>query len=375
MKRKWVSALKSVSLVVVLLSLLLSSWPSAVMAQSTLPSPLLSEDDMALAKTAGASFIKTAVEFHPEWEDALLVEGKHLYDIEGQVIAYLFTLEKNEQAIGRIVVGSSAYNYDVLEAGTSLPPKLPDKQKVPNVPSSELESTEPKLTYLGYDKFLAIYTTDQERIVLDLQTGEITKTTEIQSQMISPEEYQKQQEERLRELTTKGVEGLVLSGVPNRQQMSDTDCGPTAAANIVGYYKANGYPNFDSWPTDHDHLYNYMHTDAWGGPGTAPWNAGPGFDDYASSKGYNGFWSNYYIAYSELYGSIRGSLYSEWPLLIMFGWGGSYAEWHYCTISGFLELGQGNGRYIYIKNPGNTTEYVNYDTEIGVSTIHFIFPG
>ena len=36
-----------------------------------------------------------------------------------------------------------------------------------NVPSSELESTEPKLTYLGYDKFLAIYTTDQERIVLE----------------------------------------------------------------------------------------------------------------------------------------------------------------------------------------------------------------
>jgi len=37
MKRKWMSALKSVSLVVALLSLLLSSWPSEAMAQESLP--------------------------------------------------------------------------------------------------------------------------------------------------------------------------------------------------------------------------------------------------------------------------------------------------------------------------------------------------
>jgi hypothetical protein len=308
----------------------------------------------------------------------LLVEGRHLYDIEGQVIAYLFTLDKKGQAIGRVVVGGSAYNYDVLEAGTSLPPKLPDKQKVPNVPSSELESTEPKLTYLGYDKFLAIYTTDQERIVLDLQTGEITKTTEIQSQMISPEEYQKQQEERLRELPATGVDVVFeyyLSGVENHQQMTETDCGPTAAANIVGYYKINGYWEFDNWPTDRNHLYNYMHTDTWGGPGTAPWNAGPGFVDYAASKGYNNFGSEYRIASSEEYLDIEDSLYAGRPLMIMFGWGGSYWTWHYCTIVGYRDRTYvGGGRQIYIHNPRNTAQdYVNYDMEIGVSTIHHIY--
>ena len=84
------------------------------------------------------------------------------------------------------------------------------------------------------------------------------------------------------------------------------------------------------------------------------------------------------MAYSELYGSIQGSLYSGWPLLIMFGWGGSYAEWHYCTISGFVDFSpQGGARYIRVNNPQYTDrqDYINYDAEVGVATIHFIFPG
>lgn len=378
--------------VLVCLALLLSAVPGAVMGQE--PSPPqdlgqkmmgedpLGEDDMELAKTAGTTFIKTAVEVHPEWEEALLVEGKELYDLEGQVIAYLFTLSEDEQAIGRVVVGSSAYNYDVLEVGAALAPPLPDRQERFDVPLGLQVGAEPMLVYLGYDKFLAIYPTERGVVGLDLHTGHVIKATDVQNQMVSPEEYQRQQEKRLQALPVGGVKGYTWYSldVPlydmNDPSGYSNNCGPTSGAMVAGYYKEHGYPNFDGWDTNHNQLYNYMQTNSWGGPGTAPWKAGPGFTGYAASKGYNGFWSNYYVAYSELYGSIRGSLYSGRPLLIMFGWGGSYAEWHYCAISGFVDFSpQGGARYIFVKNPWYTEDYVNYDAEIGVATIHFIFPG
>jgi hypothetical protein len=268
--------LKFVS-VFVLLALLLSIVPGTVMGQGPLPphdlgqrmmgEDLLGEDDMELAKTAGTAFIKTA-KVHPEWEDALLVEGKELHDLEGRVIAYLFTLSEDEQAIGRVVVGSSAYNYDVLEAGPALAPQLPDKQENLDVHLGLQEGTEPMLVYLGFDKFLALYTTERGVMGLDLHTGHIIKATDLQNQMVSPEEYQKQQEERLRVLPVGDVEGHFLDvplhdmndpALPDDMR-NNNNCGPTSGAMIVDYYKSHRYPNFDSWITNHNHLYNYMHT-------------------------------------------------------------------------------------------------------------------
>src|SRR5271157_279790 len=69
--------------------------------------------DIDLAQQAGQLFIKQRTQVFPDWVGASLSNPQTYYDLQGQINAYLFSIQHNDQTIGRIVVGSSLYNYSV----------------------------------------------------------------------------------------------------------------------------------------------------------------------------------------------------------------------------------------------------------------------
>jgi hypothetical protein len=63
--------------------------------------------DIALAQQAGQSFIAQRTQIFPDWASASLSNPQTYYNLQGQINAYLFTIQNNNQTIGRIVVGST----------------------------------------------------------------------------------------------------------------------------------------------------------------------------------------------------------------------------------------------------------------------------
>lgn len=68
-------------------------------------------------------------------------------------------------------------------------------------------------------------------------------------------------------------------------QVYSSHCSPTAAVNLMFYYKKNGYTSIinGTWESAFKELYDYMCTTA---SGTATWRIADGIKKYISSKGY-----------------------------------------------------------------------------------------
>ncbi|MCL0082280.1 hypothetical protein M1O14_00920 [Dehalococcoidia bacterium] len=65
-----------------------------------------------------------------EWQGAHLTSPQAFHNPKGEVIAYMFGIEKNGKTVGRVLVGSSAYGFPILEAGKSPPFPVPSASEV-----------------------------------------------------------------------------------------------------------------------------------------------------------------------------------------------------------------------------------------------------
>ena len=340
--------------------------------------------DVERARESGESFIANATEIYPEWRGAHLAGGQAYHDLEGQVNAYMFAIKKNGQTLGRIVVGSSAYEYDVLEAGAASPPSIPNASELKTaldrdlgIQVNEKAIGKPQLVDLGYDFYLAVYEVRGQSIAFDLRARRIALTSDLKDHLLSPEQYEAQKG---------GVQPLgwvewFSLPVPVRYQAdpiippdkrNNNNCGPTSGAMVDEYYKQHrGYSNFDDWADDHNRLYETMHTNTLGVPGTKPWDLGPGFTAYAAEKGYS-FGTTWYAPSYGDYNLIKAYMNAQQPIIIMFWGGAPYAQWHYCTIKGYGTYD--TTKYLVINNPWGYGDIVNWDANWGWVTIHWLWP-
>ncbi len=340
--------------------------------------------DVEQARRSGQSFVDNATILYPEWRGAHLAGGEAYNNLEGRVNAFMFPIQKNGQALGRIVVGSSLYGYDVLEAGAAPPPSIPDVSEVKSaierdlgIQVGEKDIGEPQLVDLGYDFYLGVYDVKGQSIAFDLRVRRVALTSTLKDRLIAPEQYNVQKGD----VQPLGwVEWFSLP-LPIRNQndpiippdkRNNNNCGPTSGAMIDEYYKqSRGYSNFDNWADDHNRLYETMHTNTGGGPGTMPWYAGPGFTAYAAEKGYSFGTTWGFPSYGD-YNLIKSYIRALQPIMIMFWGGAPYAQWHYCALKGYGIYD--TTKYLAINNPWGYGDIVNWDANWAYVTIHWLWP-
>lgn len=337
------------------------------------------------AQQVGESFIAKRIQFFPEWKGASLSDVQTYYNLNGQKIAYLFSIEKADIVIGRIVIGSSAYNYHVFEAGAASPPYIPtsseialDIEKEVGIKAEDVLSEFPKLIYLGYDSYAAIYQTKFNEVAYDLRYYRVVQASELKSRINTPGQYQEMKTEidsflqlEFNDLPVP-VRNMADPVIPEYMR-NDNNCGPTSGAMIAEYYKQyRGYYGFEDWAYDHNSLYYTMSTNnpPWPG-GTLPWNAGTGFVTYAAECGYNFNTGWLWPIYSD-YNGIKGYINTQRPIMILFwGWA-SYAQWHYCAIRGYWA--DEYGWDLIINNPWGYADFVSWDIDWGGVTLHLLSP-
>lgn len=366
----------------VLLTLMLS-----VISVSAAPEAL---DEMDMARQSGQSYISEPAEPFPEWRGATLASGEEYQNLEGQPVAYMFAIQNGDKVIGRIVVGSKAYDYDVFEAGSASLPQIPDFAELRAVVAKDLDTHidrmtigEPRLVYLGYESYLAVYDINGEAIAFDLRARRVALLRDFKSSLISSQQYQAIKAEiRTRAVIEQTflpvpLQGQYNSAVP--EELRSTGCGPASGAMVAEYYKEErSYSRFYDWADDFEYLYDSMGT---GGMGTMPWNAGPGFVNYAEhapvsydfDSDYTGISINYHTYY---YNQLKSFINDSQPLMVLFNGDAPYADWHYCAISGF-RVKDDPLREMYINDPGGQyghKEFVSYDANWPYIILVWLWP-
>jgi hypothetical protein len=104
----------------VLLALLLGSFPLVVKANT----------EIEVARDSAVSFITEAVRSFSKWEGSTPVDAQIYHDLDGQIVAYMFTVKKRNEVLGRIVVGGPEHKFKVLEGGNAIPPMLPSRSEI-----------------------------------------------------------------------------------------------------------------------------------------------------------------------------------------------------------------------------------------------------
>ena len=347
-------------------------------------------DEMDMARQSGQSYISKATSSFPDWREATLMNGTAYQNLEGETVAYMFTIQKEAKAIGRIVVGGKSYDYDVFEAGSAPVPQIPDFAELRAAIEKDIDINidgmairEPRLVYLGYDFYLAVYDVKGESIAFDLRARRVALLQDFESRLISPQQYKENKaiiptryviEEN--DLTVP-IQGQYDAQVP--PAMRSTGCGPASGAMVAEYYKYYWWHyRFYFWPDDFIYLYGSMGT---GGMGTMPWNAGPGFVDYAEhypiSYDFGTSWNGISIGSSTYYyNQLKSYIDAAKPFMVLFHAGAPYARYHYCTIRGY-RVENNPPRIVIINNPsgqGYKDEF-NYETNWSQITLHWLLTG
>jgi hypothetical protein len=311
--------------------------------------------DMDFARQSGEGFIAgTGARLFPEWANAKLSDGAPYTDLKGNVIAYLFAVTLEGRVGGRMVVGSSLYDYGILQGGQGPYPLLPPADEVKMQLGTEA-SPEPDLMYLGYDRFYAKYEKGERNICFDLMTGQNVEYGGLASSIASPEEYKQTLAAPgggFQQTVTLFANPL---GVPLHGQYNGgdwpRDCGPTSGAMISEYYQT-WHTQFWNWPADHHDMYDKMQCNQWFPLyiGTAPWNFGPGFVSYAAARGAYGWTTDWCVDGS--FARVQTEIDNGRPLGLMFSFSSPAGSWHWCAIRGYSGTDQ-----VLINNPGNGGYY------------------
>ena len=348
------------------------------------------QDDFVQAQKAGQAFIDGKTNIIPEWQGAFLTTGQKYHNLEGQLNAYLFSINKDDKSIGRVVVGSKDYGYDIFEAGFGSVPQLPTLSELQlalterlALKSSIADIKQSQFVYLGYDNYNVIYDVKGQQIAFNLRTRDVVYKDELSEKLLSPNEYYSSKNSySLKSLDSYlyyeldvPLEGQYDSQIPSNAR--DMACAPTSGAMVAEYYKYyRSYSNFYAWVDDFDALYISMQTSPT--TGTLHTMIGPGFEDYASDCGYD-FEVDYSDAINDDYDYIQNYINSDQPLMILFGLVPytSYSFYHVCALKGYYYDTQYEPPYIIVNNPGSASGYedfVNWTANYDDSKIYWIDP-
>jgi len=340
------------------------------------------QDDLKICKESGEEFVSESLETtSPEWEGAELVNGTAYHDLQGNVISYVFGVAKDGKSIGYLVVGNSCYNYNVIEAAETTPPIIPNEDEAKGIIESSLEIkdyiiNDPMPVYLGYNLFYAIYDYGEQRIGINLRSKDLTKYSELESCLTSPEDYKATYAKKQDDSTKDDPYDYVILGVIKRDMhdIPDTDdnCGPTTGAMITWWWETvYSLSNLPNWDDDHEELYDLMDCNDWFPwyEGVPPWMFGPGIEQCADDHGYDDFVEDWCV--NRGYDKIQDEILDLRPMGVMFSYTSSYTCWHWCCVKGYDTRGETD--YIVMNDPDgayeSTVDWDAVDTSSVISRI------
>ena len=338
-------------LIVIILATIFSSGISASAVSAN------AQSDLQQAQTRGQQYIsQSGIKVCSNWENAELSNGITCYDLQSNIIGYMFSILKDDEYLGYIIMGNSSYNFDMLEAVSGAPlPSISAKEAKAIVANAgkQLDNVQPKLVYLGYRQLYSVYSSGNSQLAIDMNLKNLVDINALTSSLATPQQYQQNRINLMGSLVQSNTAYNILvvpleNGANAPSGYNSNDCGPTTGAMISEWWQGDYYTNLPSWTEDEQELYGYMDTNRWGlegsFPGTSPTHFGPGFVQYASIHNYPSFSSDWCL--NRDFSVIQTEINSSRPMGVMFSYYNYYAYWHWCVVTGYDLSGN-----IYMNDP------------------------
>lgn len=346
---------------------------AVVLMLSLLPVPSVgfaAEREVGLAQKAGQAWVDNVAATNPElsqWQGASVVMPQPYNNLRGEVNAYMFSIISKSEVVGNILVGSSMYGYDMLEASEVSPPSIPTPDKVKSILKEDLgfEVDEGsigrpiQLLYMGIDELYALYEIEAQKVAVNLVFERAILFSELKPTIPSPDEY-----EAAKKATRESKPVPLSSGhwwllMYAWTGSGRTWCGPCSGVSIGAYYRDKHVPHYSALLSPnaamYDYLYYSMRTYDFLGV-TWPQYYGSGFVDMTKYCGYNNFrYVNDWNVTSGDYWTVVSDINSGWPLGLCI-----VSQLHWRAIKGYRY----NSLHEIIctnSQTGNSMEYLNWD--------------
>jgi hypothetical protein len=338
------------------------------------PATVLASSDKYIdtAQKAAQEWLDQTATANPElsqWNGAKATSPQPYESLGGDVNAYMFGVASEKGIVGHILVGSSQYGYDILEAGASAPPAVP----APSVAQEAVKSLglkidmaaigQPiKLLYTGVDGYYALYEIQNQKVAVNLVFKRAILASDLKASITSPAEYQEGKKVTGESKSPSVILSLGIYTLPMYywNGTSPAWCGPCSGVSIGAYYRDyKGYSNlYNPNLTMYNSLYYTMVTYLNGGA-TMPQDYGPGFYYMALACGYSNFTyaNDWYVTGSD-YWTVVSGINSGWPTALLIT-----SQMHWRGIKGYYYYDP-NNHYIFCTNSatGDSYELLNWDS-------------
>ena len=317
------------------------------------------------------------------WQDAALSDAIFLYDLSGEVVAYLFPVRRDGAPAGYLNVAALNLPNPVLEFATEGPAPLDGMPETLRQEGHTLRAPDRPL-YLGLLGYAYEVTPTQSgtRRVLRLLDNQVLGLPEAEAQIPL------RQHIRLPKVQPQSVAPLayrLISGVPDWNQFWGSygcwsGCSPTSAVNAMGYWDNQGYGNLISggdWQGAVNEMRTHMGT--WctpdGGGATYVNNISPGMSSYAQAHGYT-FASELWCdgcATFPTYDRYRGEIDANRPPVVTVIGHSTYGN-HSVTGVGY----ETSGSYLIVHDNWSSTGenvYLQYGSGYSDIYMHPLIPG
>lgn len=202
-------------LVVGLLSLVVLIAILAIALLLVNPSPTddgeASRVELTLARQAALLRLSGDMYF-TEFEGADIVSAQPYYDLEGDLICHMFGVAKEDEVLGTIIVGSSAYDNIILGVNNAPPPSVPSATEIRaslendlGLAVSEKGVAKPeRLLHLGPASDWVLYEVRGQSVAVHLWTMQAAYASDLKFSMSTPEQMRQYNEMREIQLPENG---------------------------------------------------------------------------------------------------------------------------------------------------------------------------
>lgn len=309
-----------------------------------------SENDIKLAQEKATNRIERMTGLtHPHWKEAVAVNPISYCDLEGRVICYVFSVEKDKKAIGYIIIGSKLYLNSFFEAGDGPGPQLLTRQEAQEIIDKQVDATSKSKYKIkecfnfysgGFNDFYTVYDVNGKKLAINLYSHDIYTFNELKFGLLPPDEYA-EAKSALKGTKSAGYDFFSMGLYDSYDDCTSpsTGCGPASGVMIATYYRSLGYSNFPIWydyPNDgylddaYEELYDTMDT---GAIGTTVSNFSSGFDEYAANHGYSAFFTGVYFNYGlDAYWTTTAYINANTPVGARCVW---FVGGHWYVIHGY----------------------------------------
>lgn len=401
--------------------LTVSSLASASANQGVQTPAVATGVDYELARKAAVVHVANAAKLsNSAWaaEKVQLLKGVELYDPEGAVTAYLFSVAVNGGPAGYIVVGTEADEFPILEFSFQGAPF--SDQAIRSARGQVLRpATSDRITYLGPVSFaLSVGHSDGSSSMVDLRDGTVLNRKPNRPGTTRPRPTHPEQARGYWHQVSKSEIGSdndgvtdvwpgdwetgtmdhgEVAGVPAWDQWiyhTDsqgrgywTGCSPTAAADIMEFWMNNGYPNM-AVITNNQVVFDLRSamgtTNSYSSscncyPGsTFTSSISPGMQKYARGRGFSTATSSFYS--SPSYANFVTEVKNGRPALIGVD-NHTYYKYHSLTSIGYVRFsynGSSTGHEYLVAHDNHSdtanTVYLAYGRNYSAIQLHTFKP-